>query len=105
MHSDVIGQILIILLVLIFIAVWIAACVWAYRCGERSGNVTIAFCLIVCGLLSFGATFIPGLCYLAGTSKHKHGMGIDAVKQDNRNLKNDKLKAEIDLLKKQTDKL
>jgi hypothetical protein len=49
-----------------------------------------------------GFTLIPGLCHLAGTSKAKtKNMGFDETQQMKRDLENEKLRLEIEMLEKQ----
>ncbi|MCL2756416.1 MAG: hypothetical protein FWE45_05215 [Firmicutes bacterium] len=83
-----------IVLWLAMIAAVIVLCVVAYRCGKKSGNVTVSIVLIALGITS-----IHGLLHLMGTSRSESGMWLDRVNRERRELKNEKLRAEIEKLK------
>ena len=48
------------------LAIW--GSIYAYRHGERTGNVTVSIVLIAIGLVA-GLTLIPGICHFIGTTK------------------------------------
>ena len=83
-----------LLLNLAILAGYIILCVVAYRCGKRSGNVTVSIVLI-----ALGVTAMHGLFHLMGTSRSESGMWLDRVNRERRELKNEKLRAEIEKLK------
>jgi hypothetical protein len=81
-----------IVALVIFIALMVWACIFAFNKGKSSGNVTVS--LVLMAFWFSGFMMIVGLFHLAGTSKHVRGMGFDKVWQEKRNLKNRKLEAE-----------
>jgi len=76
----------------LLLAIWL--CCVSYTCGKQSGNITVSIVLMLLCLFPFGAF------HLLGTSQCERGMNFDSVMKENRQLKNEKLRAEIELLKK-----
>ena len=92
----------VIILIATCIALYVWACIFAYRNGQTTGNVTVSIVLIVIGAF-FGITLIPGLCHLVGTTNApKKKMPFSDERKD---LENEKLRAEIEYYKAKVEEM